>query len=265
MKVQGLQLPIKELRSARRHLPRFEWGFRRPCGPDVGSGIARPSIPTKIGPIPMGEWLATGETAVSLNGCSKRPLYAAPRTVRGGRGRRNIAKGHRGGWIRQQLGDSAPAGLLSFANRPQFESLGMKQSGRRSPTALATVVVDVGRRMPARPPSELTDGQAQVWRNAVSGMAGDWLSPGAQPILIEFCRHVCRARLLEAQVAQFELEWVKVEGGLERFDKLLAMAERETKAITACARALRLSPSSQMHARTAARKVTGPAGKMPWD
>ena len=48
---------------------------------------------------------------------------------------------------------------------------------------------------------------------------------GAYGILIEYTRHVCRARLLEGQVAR-----LKEDGGLERFDKLLAMAEREGKA-----------------------------------
>jgi hypothetical protein len=40
---------------------------------------------------------------------------------------------------------------------------------------------------------------------------------------------------------------------LPYLDKLLAMAERETRAATACARALRLTPQSIMHPRTAGR------------
>ncbi len=86
------------------------------------------------------------------------------------------------------------------------------------------------------------------------------------PILIAYCRHACRARLLELQVAQFELEWTRAEGGLERLDKLLALAERETRAMIACARALRLTPHAQMHPRTAARAIDNlPAGPPPWE
>src|SRR5262245_48417977 len=95
------------------------------------------------------------------------------------------------------------------------------------------------------------DAQAAVWRDAVSSMPGNWLQRGG--ILIEYTRHVCRARLLKGQVARFEEEWLKEDGGLERFDKLLAMAEREDKAALACARALRLTPQAQMHPRTAGR------------
>jgi hypothetical protein len=72
--------------------------------------------------------------------------------------------------------------------------------------------------------------------------------------------------LLEMQIAQFEPEWTSVDGGLERLDRLLAVAERETRALTACARALRLTPQAQMHPRTAGRAVSNlPIGPQPWD
>ena len=63
----------------------------------------------------------------------------------------------------------------------------------------------VARCQPSRR-SELTDAQAQVWRNVVSSMSADWLIRGAFPVLIEYTRHVCRARLLEAQIAHFETQ-----------------------------------------------------------
>jgi len=72
--------------------------------------------------------------------------------------------------------------------------------------------------------------------------------------------------VLEKQISQFELEWTMVDGGLERLDRLLAVAERETRAMTACARALRLTPQAQMHPRTAGRAVSNlPSGPRPWD
>ena len=95
----------------------------------------------------------------------------------------------------------------------------MAKRGRKSAAELALTdipVVDVFRRMPPSPPSELTEAQAQVWRDAVSCMPGDWLKRGAHGILIEYCRHVCRSRLLEVQIAHFEQEWIAATGGLER-------------------------------------------------
>ena len=142
----------------------------------------------------------------------------------------------------------------------------MRQRGRKSSSELATIVIEAGERTPAPPPPELTDAQATVWRDVVSSLPGDWFTRAAHPILIAFCRHVCRARLLEMQILRFEIEWIDVDGGLERLDRLLALAERETRAITACARALRLTPQAQMHPRTAGRSISNlPVGPRPWD
>ena len=143
----------------------------------------------------------------------------------------------------------------------------MRKRGRVSAAETETaLVVDPSRKMPASAPSELTDGQADVWRKVVASMPSNFVSKGAHPILIEYCRHVCRARFLERQIAVFEIDWVKAEGGLERFDRLLNMADRETRAMTACARALRLTPQAQMHPRSAARQIGAvPLGPMPWD
>jgi phage terminase small subunit len=142
----------------------------------------------------------------------------------------------------------------------------MRQRGRRSLTETSTLIVDTSRQTPPAPPSELTDAQAQVWRDVVGSLPGNWLTRAAHPILIAYCRHACRSRLLEIQIAQFELEWTRTEGGLERLDKLLAASERETRAMMACARALRLTPQAQMHPRTAGRAISNlPQGPRPWE
>ena len=141
----------------------------------------------------------------------------------------------------------------------------MKQRGRKS-ADVASIVVDVGRPLPPPVPSELTDAQAAVWRDVVGSLPGRWISRAAFSILIAHCRHVCRARLLEMQISKFDEEWVAVEGGLQRLDRLLAAAERETRAVIATARALRLTPQAQMHPRSAGRAIdAAPTGKLPWD
>lgn len=122
-----------------------------------------------------------------------------------------------------------------------------------------------GERTPAPPPPELTDAQAIVWRDVVGSLPGDWLTRAAYPILVAYCCHVCRARLLEMQIAR-DIVWTDIDDGLERLDRLLALAERETRAITACARALRLTPQAQMHPRTAGRAISNLlVGPRPWD
>jgi hypothetical protein len=71
------------------------------------------------------------------------------------------------------------------------------------------------------------------------------------PILIQYCRHVARSRLIEEKIRAFELEWTSAAGGLERWNLLLQMAQRETKFVLDCARMLRLGPHQQIGPRTA--------------
>jgi hypothetical protein len=69
---------------------------------------------------------------------------------------------------------------------------------------------DFDRPLPPPVPSELTDAQGAVWRDTVGSLPGYWLTRAAFPILIAYCRHVCRARLLEMEISRFDAEWVAV-------------------------------------------------------
>jgi hypothetical protein len=142
----------------------------------------------------------------------------------------------------------------------------MRQRGRRSSAETSTLIVDASRQAPPEAPSDLTNEQAQVWREVVGSLPRNWLLRGAQPILVAYCRHVCRSRSMELQIAQFGLEWRQTGGDLERLDRLLALSEKETRLTLACARALRLTPQAQMHPRTAGRAISNlPQGLRPWE
>jgi hypothetical protein len=121
--------------------------------------------------------------------------------------------------------------------------------------AIDDLCVDVRRRMPPRPPPELSDGQQQIWRDTVGSLPGDWFTRAAYPVLTAYCRHVARARLLEAQIAAFEMEWTAANGGLERLSLLLQMAQRETKSVLDCARMLRLGPHQLIAPRSGYRRL----------
>jgi hypothetical protein len=95
-------------------------------------------------------------------------------------------------------------------------------------------------------------------------MPAGWFDRSHTPILVAYCRHVARAdefeRLLRETMAPGS------DASLGEADRLLRMAERETRALTACARSLRLTIQSQMHARTAGRAAdkASPRPK-PWE
>ena len=136
----------------------------------------------------------------------------------------------------------------------------MKQRGRKSAAELALVPVSLEARRPP-PPSDLTEPQGKVWRDTVATMPAWWFRPSHEPLLTAYCRHVARAAVLD-KVAQ-KMMAPESDTTLEVADRALKMAERETRAMIACARSLRLTLQSQMHPRTAGRAAAenadGPA------
>ena len=137
--------------------------------------------------------------------------------------------------------------------------------GRKSSASLAIVPVSLEARRLA-PPEHLAEKAAQVWRDTVSAMPGGWFDRAHEPMLSAYCRHVVTASRLTGLVDGFEDAWLSEDGGLQRLDKLMAMRERESRAVVMCARAMRLTQQSQMHPRSAGRTVAAsPSGRRPWE
>lgn len=137
--------------------------------------------------------------------------------------------------------------------------------GRQSAASLAAVPVPLATRRPP-PPEGLLRAEAGVWRDVVGAMPSDWFTRESYPVLTAYCRHTARADMLAGLLADFTPEWIKIEGGLQRLDKLLAMAARETTTATACARALRLTQQARIQPRGAGRAMArSPGEKRPWD
>lgn len=141
----------------------------------------------------------------------------------------------------------------------------MGARGRKSSAELATTPTLIETRRPA-PPADLGETEAAIWRDTIGTMPLGWIVKAQYPILSAYCRHTARATALAKQVEAFEMDWLKEEGGLQRLDKLLAMAERESRALTACARAMRLTHQAMILPRSAGRRMAGsPRGPLPWD
>jgi hypothetical protein len=139
--------------------------------------------------------------------------------------------------------------------------------GRPSGTDLS-VIVDISRAPPPQPPPELPASQQQTWRDIFGAVPSGYISRAAFPVAVELCRRIDRGRMLESLIEQFQPEWLAEDGGIERLDRLLAMAERESRGIVSCSRSLRLTPQSVQHPASAGRKLTAhrPAGvQRPWD
>ena len=116
------------------------------------------------------------------------------------------------------------------------------------------------------PPAKLTEAEGEVWRDVTGTMPLGWFSRAQYPILLAYCRHSARADMLAQLVNEFEPEWLTVEGGVERLNKLLTMAERETRSATACARSMRLTHQAQIQPRGAGRALANESGRpRPWE
>lgn len=140
----------------------------------------------------------------------------------------------------------------------------MKQRGRKSAAQMSVVVGTIDGR--PRAPSDITKFQKDIWESTVAAEAADvFKSAALQQLLKEYCRHVETAGVLSAQIDEFDVAWLADEDGLKRYDRLLAMRDRETKAIGDKATKLRLTNQSRytpQAAGTAAKKSQ--AERKPW-
>ena len=134
----------------------------------------------------------------------------------------------------------------------------MAKRGRKSQADLTTVSIAPRIGKPP-PPADLTDDQTLTWRVVVDSMPADWFGRESLPILSAYCRHAARARFLALRLDSMSLADADE---VPLWDKLAAAAERETRALLACARALRLTNQAKYDAGKASRLTQGqrPAG-----
>jgi hypothetical protein len=134
----------------------------------------------------------------------------------------------------------------------------MAGRGRKSKAELA-VTTPANDRRPA-PPRELTKAEADQWRAIVSRMPSSWFSVENLPLLSDYCRRICRARVIAEQIDACELD------NLKRYAALQKMAHLETNAMIALARSLRLTLQSRVRSDAAgARVASTPTGPRPWE
>ena len=127
---------------------------------------------------------------------------------------------------------------------------------RRSAASLA-VLPPASRIQRPEPPDRLDKEEAEEWRKVVGRLPPEWFPGETHAMLEEFCIHVIRSRMIAEWVKGFKSEFLRMEGGVERIDKLLAMGEREARIIASLATRMRLTQQSRAHstvARTAARQ-----------
>ena len=140
----------------------------------------------------------------------------------------------------------------------------MQQPGRKSAAALSVVAGSIDGRPSA--PDDLTEAQMKVWNRTVANEASDTFKTAAlQQLLKEYCRHTTSAAFISDRIEEIEKAGLTGESDLKDYNKLLAMRDRETKAIASKATKLRLTNQSRYQPSTAAVKAGGQgAERKPW-
>ena len=135
--------------------------------------------------------------------------------------------------------------------------------GRKSAAELTTRIVSLSSQERLQPPYDLwRDEEVEVWTGIVDALPAGHFGPETVPLLAQYCRHVINARRVAQLIRQMETE----PGGaidLDDYGQLLGLLERESRAINALSRAMRLSQNSRAtHKSSKAFEHRGP---LPWE
>ena len=136
------------------------------------------------------------------------------------------------------------------------------QRGRKSSDSQSVAVSLVPGQRPDAP-AELSPEQVQTWRVTVNQMPADWFTGCAGVLLQQYCRHVSYSRWLAAELAAVGA--LKEGKGIDRFDKLSRMHEREGRAISSLMTRLRLTPQAKYSARAAFTAAKNTPMRKPWE
>ena len=94
----------------------------------------------------------------------------------------------------------------------------------------------------------------------------EWRGADTHPLLAAYRRHAAAGRVLGARIDAFAASDLSSGDGLRRYGRLLAMRERETRAMTALARSMRLTQQARYDARTANTAASRAGGaSRPWE
>lgn len=137
----------------------------------------------------------------------------------------------------------------------------MAKRGRKSGAELATIpdrgLIEVVVRPDA--PYELTDDQALIWRRIADDLPADWFTPKHVGILKQYCRHEAQSDRIAMLIEQ---EMKKKALDLQQYDKLLAMQEREGRALSSLATRMRIT---QQTLYDKSKKAPSNSLSKPWE
>jgi len=113
-------------------------------------------------------------------------------------------------------------------------------------------------------PVHISEAERAVWLEVVNDQPADAFTITHAPLLELYCRHVVQARIVAEEMANFDRAWLADDDGLKRYDRLLAMAEREGRAASSLATRLRITRQA-IDQQTVARALVKDVKRKPWE
>ena len=141
----------------------------------------------------------------------------------------------------------------------------MAKRGRASGASLSVAPVAISsNRLSA--PAHMSDAEQAVWLEVVNDQPSDAFTITHAPLLELYCRHIVQARIIADELLNFERSWLADDDGLRRYDRLLAMQEREGRAASSLATRLRITKHAVEHPRTTMRAIANQSkSRKPWE
>lgn len=144
----------------------------------------------------------------------------------------------------------------------------MATRGRKSAASLeltgVVTTVRESRRLSA--PLHMSDAEQMVWAEVVNDQPASSFTPTHSPLLEMYCRHIVQARILADELMNFDRAWMADDDGLKRYDRLLGMSERESRAASSLATRLRITRQAVEHPTTIGRGIKNQAkARKPWE
>lgn len=126
--------------------------------------------------------------------------------------------------------------------------------------------VGIGSTARLAPPAILTPAELEVWNQVVNDQPASAFTDTHAPLLELYTRHIVQARIIADEILNFDRAWLADDDGLKRYDRLLAMQEREGRAASSLATRLRITRQAVDQQTIARALINAPKTKRkPWE
>lgn len=143
----------------------------------------------------------------------------------------------------------------------------MATRGRKSAASMqiAGLPASIGVSQRLSAPAHMSDAEMSVWLQVVNDQPASSFTPTHSPMLEQYCRHIVQARIIADMIMNFDQAWANDDEGLKRYDKLLAMQEREGRAASSLATRLRITRQAIDQQTVARSQINAPKSRKPWE